>query len=581
MNVFKKYSIKHIFFGAFSFFLIVVLIVITLVSYHFSANELIKTTTEYQKSNLRLLSTDMDNRMKYIQDISIVLSRQQNLRNVARGNVFYTQQLSLTNELSNLVYSIPALHSVEVYMKNPPVDSFQYPVRYENLSTGMEEEWFLDLNSVLYDWIGKREVDTISGEQSVISYARLMNTSRGNLQAILLLNLDPIILQGWLRQYSDSTNLVILDTDGTILATTGSREIGDDYYVDRLPSSIENTPYTFMEDDGDLIVAATIPANNWIIMETTPYEEIIEGSRLMAGSLVVIGVISIVFALFVTFFLTKRFTDPILHLVRTMKNYRLNESSDALPTGYKNEFGQLFQGYKELISRSETLHNSLIEQNKRQREAEIKALQANINPHFLYNTLDQLNWSAIEHGYEDMSHMLELLGKMLRIGLSKGESIISLDDEMKYLHYYLQIQKIQKGELLDYEIDIPKELLHYYIPKLTFQPFVENSIIHGFQGRRQGKVELKVREQEEHIIITIDDNGIGFKTIEKNGPNKETGGYGINNVVERLDVYFGKQATINVKNRIEGGTSVTIRIPKVRDRNNIENIKFNNRERLE
>ncbi|MDQ0253197.1 two-component system sensor histidine kinase YesM [Evansella vedderi] len=569
MNVFKKYKIKHIFFGAFSIFMTVVFLVITLVTYHISANEMVKTTTEYQQRSLQLLSADLNSRLKSIEDYSIVLARQQNFREVIRGNVEHSQQQSLTNDFSNIVYSVPALHSIEVYTWYPPLDNINYPVRYNILSMVREKEWFPNLDSVLYEWIGERKVDTIAGEQTVISYGRIINTTRGNLQAILILNLDPVILQGWLFQYSTSADLVLLDSEGIILSSTGSQEIGDDYYQDILELVRNNETNNYVEDEGDLIVASTLPTNDWVVMEITPYEDIIEGSRLMAVTLIIIGLIAFMFALIVNYLLTKRFTDPILQLVHAMKNYRLNDKKDTLPSDYKNEFGQLFKGYRDLITRSESLHNSLMEQSKRKREAEIKALQANINPHFLYNTLDQLNWSAIEHGYQDMSHMLELLGKMLRIGLSKGESIITLGDEIKYLHYYLQLQKIEKGEFFEYEIDVPEHLLIFYIPKLTFQPFVENSIIHGFRGRRKGKVQLKVRDEKEHLLIEINDNGVGFQSLTKNS-SQDTGGYGITNVIERFNAYFGNHASINITNREEGGTAVLLRIPKVLDRENIE-----------
>ena len=202
-------------------------------------------------------------------------------------------------------------------------------------------------------------------------------------------------------------------------------------------------------------------------------------------------------------------------------------------------------GTSDLIERSESLFNSLIKQHKRQRNAEIKALQANIYPHFVYNTLDQLNWSAIEYGYDDMS-------KMLRIGLSSGESIITMKDEITYLNYYLQIQQIQMEGHLQCDFDVPDEVLHYFIPKLTFQPFFENAIIHGFQGRRKGKVGLEIEEAGDYLVIKILDDGVGSETFDRKPSKFQTGGYGIRNVVERLDVYFGRKAKVTIQNRRGG-----------------------------
>ncbi|GAE36199.1 two-component sensor histidine kinase [Halalkalibacter akibai JCM 9157] len=169
-----------------------------------------------------------------------------------------------------------------------------------------------------------------------------------------------------------------------------------------------------------------------------------------------------------------------------------------------------------------------------------------------------------------MSRMLELLGKMLRIGLSKGDSIITIEKELTYLDYYMRIQKIQLEDRFEFKIDSPKELEHYYIPKLTLQPFVENAVIHGFQDGRKGKVTISVQEEANHLIIKVIDNGIGFNTLTPSKNKLHTGGYGIRNVIERLDVYFGKETSVNVMNREEGGIMVLIRIPKVKEQSGIQ-----------
>jgi two-component system sensor histidine kinase YesM len=316
-----------------------------------------------------------------------------------------------------------------------------------------------------------------------------------------------------------------------------------------------------------IVVASAIPRSNWTLVEITPYEELTKTSRLMASILAMIGFASIGIAFVGTWFLTKKFTDPIIFLTKVLAKYPQKKVSEELPYDYNNEFGLLFNGYRDLMHRSDRLYESLIKQHSRQREAEMKALQANINPHFLYNTLDQLNWSAIERGDEEMSRMLELLGNMLRIGLSRGESILTIDDELTYLKYYMQIQEIQMEGRLTYSIDVPSTIRSYYIPKLTFQPFVENAIIHGFHEQREGHISLTGKEYEEYIVFHIADNGLGMKKDlhiqAKNKPKLDTGGYGIRNVGERLDIYFSEKASVNVTNRKEGGVVVSIRLPKI------------------
>ncbi|WP_416151605.1 sensor histidine kinase [Salipaludibacillus sp. HK11] len=578
MNIFKKYRINSIFFGSFFIFTILILIIIIFVSYRFSANQIVEKTTDHQKDNLYRLSEELEDNLQTFQDYSVILSRQQMFRQIISGRQSLTGQpsgtTSLTNDFSNVIYSVPAIHSVEIYMNSPPVDNIQYPVRYFDLGEVYDSDWYDYLEDISYSWLGNREVETMADDQAVISLGRKINSSRGQLQAMIIINLDPITVESWLRKYHDDSHIVLLDNDGAVVASTGNNEIGDEQYQNLI--DLSNSEETVFDDpsqdqlqmENDLIVTTTIPYVNWTVMEVTPYSEIIEGSKEMAKILSVIAVIATMIVLVGTFFLTKKFTDPIIELTKVMKSYQLDQSRVTLPKGYKNEFGQLFNGFEELTNRVEELYSSLKEQHQRQREAEIKALQANINPHFLYNTLDQLNWIAIEKGNIDISRMIELLGKMLRIGLSKGESIITVDDELKYLEYYMRLQKIQLEDRFSYTIDAPKGLLDHYIPKLTFQPFVENAIIHGFRDRRIGIVEITFTEQDDLLKIEIKDNGIGFQIDDKINVNNHLGGYGIKNVTERLNIYYGEKSEVNIDSS-EKGTVVTILIPKINDKKHL------------
>lgn len=575
MNVFKKYRINSIFFGSFFLFTVLILIIIILFSYRYSANQIVDTTMEYQKNNLYRLSEELGDNLQTFQDYSVILSRQQMFREVISGRRSLIGQssgtTSLTNDFSNIIYSVPAIHSVEIYMNSPPVDNIQYPVRYFQLDDVYETEWYEDLEDISYSWLGTRDVETMAGDHSVISLGRKINSSRGQLQSMIVINLDPYTVESWLRKYHEDSHIVLLDDKGAIVASTGDNEIGDEQYQELIDfSHSEETIFDSPSQDqlqmaNDVIVTTSIPAVNWTVMEVTPYGEIIQGSKEMARILIVIGFLAIIIVLIGTMFLTKKFTDPILELTRVMKSYQLTQSRVTLPEGYKNEFGELFTGFEELTNRVEDLYSSLDEQHRRQREAEIKALQANINPHFLYNTLDQINWVAIEKGNIDISRMIELLGKMLRIGLSKGESVITVDNELKYLEYYMKLQKIQLEDRFTYTINARREVLEYYIPKLTLQPFVENAIIHGFRDRRAGVVDISITEADSHLEIEISDNGIGFSADTNIEKENHLGGYGIKNVIERLHVYYGEKSTMTIDSS-ENGTTVMILIPKVKDK---------------
>jgi len=240
-----------------------------------------------------------------------------------------------------------------------------------------------------------------------------------------------------------------------------------------------------------------------------------------------------------------------------------------VPEDYPNEFGQLFQGYHALLGKIDELYESLRAQYRQQTEAETGPLHAMINPHFLYNTLDQLNWMAIKDRNDRMSSVLELTGRMLRIGLSNGKSMIPLAEEIELIECYMQIQQIRLGERISYTIDLPDHLRSCSVPKMTLQPFVENSIRHGFHGRKDGRIAIRCESDGSSLVMTVEDDGRGLPAAIGGLSSKTKGGYGIRNVKDRFSAFFGSDEGIAIDDREGGGTVVTLTIPLLYEENHV------------
>ncbi|SFQ35144.1 cache domain-containing sensor histidine kinase [Salibacterium halotolerans] len=574
MELFKKYKIQNIFFISFFLFVTVLLVIIICVTYQLSARENITTTMAHQEEKLKLLGEDLSSELTNYHETSIGMSRQNAFHNFLRGageSEYEKRRLrsSMNLDFSNITYSVPGLHSVSIYMKEPPVNG-PHPVRYHSLSA-LPGSWEEKLQNTSAAWLGERSVQLSFNfeNEEVVSYGRNVYSASGELQAVLVLNIKISFIQEWMQNRSERSRLMLMDGETSVLSRTTSLSIPDE-----TRDYMEETAMRFQEEngltdtaarqEGHLVVSAAVPSADWTLIEVTPMEELTAGSRELTGWLVLIGAVSIIAAFFATLYLTKRFTDPIVYLTKVLNQYPLKSIPAEIPDDYRNEFGQLFQGYRQLMYRSDMLYQSLIDNNRRQRKAEIRALQANINPHFLYNTLDQLNWRAMERGDDDMSRMMELLGKMLRIGLSKGESIISVQQEIDYVHHYLELQKIKMEDALSYEVIIYAPVETFLIPKLTLQPFVENAVIHGLSDTEDGVIKLTVSETAGSIRFDITDNGPGLSPQSATS-TINAGGYGIRNVKERLHLYFGEKAVISLQNLKEGGVAAVISIPKIQD----------------
>jgi two-component system sensor histidine kinase YesM len=238
-----------------------------------------------------------------------------------------------------------------------------------------------------------------------------------------------------------------------------------------------------------------------------------------------------------------------------------------LPSDYHNEFGTIFIVYKNMLDSNEELFRSLENRYIRQKESEIKALQAMINPHFLYNTLDQINWMAIDLGHFEISKVVQLMGRMFRIGLSNGEYLIEIQEELEHIHCYMELQKIRFGNKFDYLVEVPDAIMNGYILKLTLQPFVENAVMHGLHGVQQGRILIRAVETDEGILFTITDNGIGMKEAWQSQKPRKTGGYGIRNVKERMDAYYSDKYGISIESEPGKGTRICILQPKIENSN--------------
>ena len=217
--------------------------------------------------------------------------------------------------------------------------------------------------------------------------------------------------------------------------------------------------------------------------------------------------------------------------------------------------------------------NTLIHENKRaerrKRHAELELLQAQINPHFLYNTLDTIIWLIEADKKSESIEMVSALSDFFRFCLSRGKDIITLEEEQKHVLSYLSIQKIRYQDRMDYEVVIPESLYGYSIPKLTLQPLVENSIYHGIKLQREkGQIKVSAMDLGDKIELTVKDNGAGMtderlSEMRNAIENGEKVGFGLRTVHQRMQLLYGEEYGLTISSTEGVGTTITAVIPKV------------------
>jgi len=308
-----------------------------------------------------------------------------------------------------------------------------------------------------------------------------------------------------------------------------------------------------------------------ILVSASNYNDITADTRGVGISILITGVIATIAVMLLMFFLTGWLTSPIVRLISYMQRFEKERKRvpDYLITN--DEMGKLSTTYNALLDTIDSLIADVQELYQKQKLFELKALQAQINPHFLYNTLDSINWMARAHHASDISKMVSALGTFFRHSLNKGNEYTTIENELKQIESYTDIQKIRYDEKFDITFDIDENLLHCTIIKLTVQPLVENCIIHGFEEIDEGGIiNIRVFKENEYIYIEVSDNGSGTDTDELNKAlakeidyNEPIEKYGLSNVNLRIKLYFDENCGLSFKTNEKGGVTALIKIKRV------------------
>lgn len=570
INPFKRYRIDSLFIICFAGLITIVLAITVWTSYAMTSRELADNTSYYQKRLLEELNNEITGRLTSIEQISLTTSRDHDLLTFLSGKEdefnHYRRSKGIQEALAHLTYSIPQIQAIDLYMEQPEWGDRQSYIQFHELKAAEAQPWYPLLQNNDFSWSEEHDLTTYKGNVPVLSFSRkVYNNSR--YLGILVVHVKADWIRGILEGYSKDSNRMLLDLNGRELLSVGKSmtdaglQEQDLQFADQSGVLRQHTQPHGVES---LVVYSKVADSNWMLVEITPWERITSGSVKLAGVIITIGIGALLLAFLLTLWLSRQLLKPIAQLVRAMKNYDVGGKQAELAGDYTNEFGILFAGFRRLNERIQALYASLAQRYEQQRKAEIEALQANINPHFLYNTLDQLNWMAIAEGQEKMSRILELMGRMFRIGLSHGESFITIEDELTHVACYLEIQQIRWEDGLEYEVQASKEVRDLFIPKMTLQPFVENSIIHGFNARQSGRIQIKAEEEGGRVRMTITDNGSGLAP-ESIGSHRRKGGYGIRNVRERFSAFFNDNYEIHVKDGGFEGVVVTIIFPRLEE----------------
>lgn len=405
----------------------------------------------------------------------------------------------------------------------------------------------------------------------------IMDQRTGQVLGVLLFDIHHTIIQDSINQVTIGQNgfVFVVDSRNNIVYAPVNQIV---YRVnlDWLKNQPDNPLTAEIEGAQYQIRYAKSQYTGWKTIGVFPLKEMMKSFDTSTRLVVFSIVFAIILVFVVSFPIANSVTKPLIKLQQLMKQAESGDLSVRFNSRYSDEIGELGKRFNNMVERIDRLIHMVYLEQQQKRIAEIKNLQLQIKPHFLYNTLDTIGWMARDHDADDVVKLIDALSNMYRIGLSSGKENIPLTEEIRHVSNYLYIQKIRYKEKLDYHIAFDETLSNFMVPKLILQPLVENAIYHGIKVKPgMGSITVNAEKiPQSGVLITVKDNGAGMspdvlaallsrldtEAINEDAPEKKSG-FGLYYVKARLVLRYGKAFKMEIFSSIENGTMISLFLP--------------------
>ena len=576
----KFSSIQSVIFATVAVLILSAVVIVTGVSMNFTNTSIFENSSEYTHTIIQQMNQNIDSYIDYMENIAYLISSNDDVQEyLFADEVDNEGRYRILNQLQTILDSRSDIRNVGVISKNGRMlinDGSKSINQDLDLNT---QDWYANaLKSPNGPILTSSHVQhIISGERPwVITLSRGIRdrSGSGEKEGVFFIDLNYSAISELCDQSTVGTKgyAFILDAKGNIVYHPQQQQLYNELQTENISlimKTKEDTVLTGMGNNGKLYSISRSYKTGWTVVDCTSVSELLRKSRQAQIVYVLTAVVLVIVALLFSRFMARSITLPIQKLCDTMKKVQEGDfSSTDVVVDSRNEIGSLTKSFDVMTHRIQELMEQNVHEQEEKRKSELKALQSQINPHFLYNTLDSIIWMAEGKKNEEVVLMTASLARLLRQSISNEDEVVPIANEVEYARGYLTIQKMRYKDKLEFQIDVDSSILYIPLIKLVLQPIIENSIYHGLKYKEsKGLLIVKGFMKDGNAVLQVIDDGVGMdeETLahiyDKHKVNYHSNGVGVYNVQKRLKLYYGENYGITYTSEKGKGTTATITIP--------------------
>ena len=576
----KFKSIQSAIFAVVTVLLLSAVLVITGVSMRYTRNSIFENSAVYTQNIVQQMNQNIDSYIDYMENIAYLISSNEDVQDYLFDEKIDNEgRYRILNQFQTILDSRSDIRNVGIISKNGRMlinDGSKSVNQDLDLNT---QEWYATAlekpNGPILTSSHVQHI--ISGERPwVITLSRGIRdrSGSGEKEGVFFIDLNYSAISGLCDQSTVGTTgyAFILDAKGKIVYHPQQQQLYNELQTENISlimDTDEDTVLTGTGNDGKLYSISRSEKTGWTVVDCTNVKELLSKSRQAQSVYVLTAIILVIVALLFSRFMARSITLPIQKLRDSMKKVQEGDFSVSdVVVDSKNEIGSLTKSFDVMTHRIHELMEQNVHEQEEKRKSELKALQSQINPHFLYNTLDSIIWMAEGKKNEEVVLMTASLARLLRQSISNEDEVVPIANEVEYARGYLTIQKMRYKDKLEFQIEVDSSILYIPLIKLVLQPIIENAIYHGLKYKEsKGLLIVKGFMKDGNAVLQVIDDGVGMdeETLahiyDKHKVNYHSNGVGVYNVQKRLKLYYGEDYGITYTSELGKGTTATITIP--------------------